>query len=141
MTRSNRSIQCAPLRVAISRNAVSVALALVVITLAPPALAAPPVKHAVVNASSGNPSTTAYQSARATCPPGLNVVSGGYALSNSGVEDIEVLANHPSQEFSVQEPGGDPITIEDGWLVSVRRTDGVAQNWAVLAYAVCVKTQ
>jgi len=69
MTRSNRSIQCAPLRVAISRNAVSVALALVVITLAPPALAAPPVKHAVVNASSGNPSTTAYQSARATCPP------------------------------------------------------------------------
>lgn len=120
----------------------------VLITLAcgGPALGAPPPKpallsgHQVVFASSGDPSQTQLQSARAECPPGKGVVSGGFSFSNSGLDAFVTIANHPSGEFVVQEPGGEPQLIEDGWLVSVKRTDGKAEDWAILAYAVCVSS-
>lgn len=97
--------------------------------------------HEVVVADSGDPSLALLQTARAECPPGKGVVSGGYAFSNTGIEDFAVIDNHPSGDFTVQEPNGPPIAINNGWLVTVLRTDGQPENWAVLAYAVCVATE
>lgn len=109
--------------------------------------AAPPSKPALLSGheiafdSSGDPSPTTLQSARAECPPGTGVISGGYSFSNSGIEAYVLIANHPSGDFTVQEPGGEPIEINNGWLVSVLRTDGQSENWGVSAYAVCVDTE
>lgn len=96
--------------------------------------------HEVAFGDSGDPSLTGLQSARAECPPGTGVVSGGFSFGNSGIDAYVLIAKHPSGEFIVQEPGGDPIEINSGWIVSVKRTDGKAEAWAVSAYAVCVET-
>jgi hypothetical protein len=110
------------------------------------AAGAPPSKpailsgHEVVFADSGDPSQALLQSARAECPPGTGIVAGGYGFSNSGIDAFVLISNHPSGEFTVQEPGGQPQFINDGWLVTAKRSDGKAENWGVLAYAVCVDT-
>jgi len=97
--------------------------------------------HEVAFASSGDPSQALTKTARAECPLGKGVVSGGFSFSTNAVEAYSLISNHPSGTFIVQEPGGDPIFINNGWLVTVRRTDGIAQNWGLQAYAVCVDTE
>lgn len=96
--------------------------------------------HVVVFADSGN-SLADTHSARAQCPPGKGVIAGGYGLSNTGIENIVVIGNHPGPEFSVQPEGGAPEVIHDGWDVQIRRLDAFVIPWGVLAYAVCVDTE
>jgi hypothetical protein len=97
--------------------------------------------HEVVFAESQNPPAATVQGARAQCPPGTGVIAGGYALSNTGVEDVVILASHPVGEMTFIPGGGPPQVVHDGWEVTARRTDGLAQDWGVLPYAVCATTE
>jgi len=106
---------------------------------APPAKPAKLAGHEVVSADSGSPSTAPVQTAVVHCPLGLGVVSGGYAFSTTGIEDFILIDNHPIGQHIVQEPGGEPVVSEDGWLVTARRTDGMPDTWSVVAFAICVE--
>jgi hypothetical protein len=107
---------------------------------APPAKPASISGHVVVLEESVQ-SLADTHSARAQCPAGKGVVAGGYGLSNTGIEDIVVLDNHPGPEFSVQPDGGSPQLVHDGWDVQIKRLDVFMIPWGVLAYAVCVDTE
>lgn len=130
-----------------SRLTVSCIFTLALLAFASNAVAAPPTKpaalggHQIVFASSGQPSQDPMQIVLAECPPGKGVIAGGYSFPNAGLDAFNVIDNHPSGEYVVQEPGGDPVVINDGWLITVKRTDGKPENWSVNAYAVCVDTE
>ena len=94
--------------------------------------------HVVVLADSGPPSDAANQFARAECPKGKGVIAGGYSLNPGGIDNVDIVDNHPSGEFSVQEPNGPPIVTQDGWFVGATRVGN--EVWSVQAYAVCVST-
>jgi len=106
--------------------------------------AAPPPKpvnlaeHTVVVADSGSPSNTQVQSATADCPDGTGVIAGGFSFGNTGVDDFLLIASRPHGEYTVQEPNGDPIHINSGWIVTIKRLDGQTADWIAVAYAICV---
>ncbi len=106
---------------------------------------APPAKPASLNnfdvvlADSGPASTATVQHARAVCPDGTGVISGGFGVSTSGIEAYVVIDNHPAPAFTVVAPPDPPVTTNHSWAVSIRRTDGGLDAWSVVAYAVCVE--
>lgn len=135
-------------RLAASLFAVCAALAIMAILAwpstptvegAPPAKAASLNNFEVVFADSGALSTTVLQHARAVCPDGTGVITGGFGLGSSGVDDYAIIANHPDPAFTVVAPPDPPVTTNNSWAVSIKRTDGGLGAWSVVAYAVCVE--
>ncbi|MGH2609337.1 MAG: hypothetical protein ACRDHF_09645 [Tepidiformaceae bacterium] len=106
---------------------------------------APPAKPAALNnfevvfADSGLASAALLQHARAVCPDGSGVISGGYGLGTSGIDAYVVIDNHPAPAFTVVAPPDPPVTTNNSWAVSIKRTDGFAGVWSIVAYAVCVE--
>ncbi len=92
--------------------------------------------YVVVNAGSGSLSTAPTQGARAVCPKGKGAIAGGYQMSGS-VDDLMIIENHPAGPLTVQDPGGAPVFIPDGWVVAIKRLSG-SGLWSMQTYAACV---